>query len=398
MGGYLIIGNGVAGTTAADNIRTLDREEAITLVTDEDLPFYYRIRLNEYMAGEISEEALVARKPSWYEERRIELRLKTPIAGADPGEKAVVTAGGERLSYGTLLLAMGSHSFVPPIQGAEKTGVFTLRSVQDARDIGAYAARAAKVVLIGGGLLGLEAGNALRKLGKAVTVVEFFPRLLPRQLDPDAARRLQAILEEMGFAFRLGAKTREITGDPAAAGVLLESGERLPADMVVVSAGVRPNLALAEVLGLDRDKGVKVDERMRTSRADIYAAGDVAEFEGTVYGIWPASLEQGKIAGINMAGGEGTYKGTTMANTLKVVGVDLASAGDIDADNALESRVVSAERSYRKIVLKDGRIVGCIMLGNTKGFDKMTRLMSGKKDVSGVKDRILAEDFDLGSL
>jgi nitrite reductase (NADH) large subunit len=143
---------------------------------------------------------------------------------------------------------------------------------------------------------------------------------------------------------------------------------------------------------LDTDKGIKVDERLRTNRADVYAAGDVAEFQGMPYGIWPAAMEQGKIAGINMAGGEEIYNGTTMANTLKVVGIDLASAGNIDNENQLESRVVSDQEVYQKIVFEDGRIVGCIMLGDTKMFPSVTRAMAEGRDVSAVKDRILTEE------
>jgi nitrite reductase (NADH) large subunit len=390
MANYLIIGNGVAGTTAAENIRKQDKKGNITIVTDEDLPFYWRIQLNEYISGDITEEQLLAKKEDWYRDQNISLKLKTRIVGADAQKKVVVTEGKEELPYDRLLIATGSHSFIPPIKGSEKKGVFALRDVQDARDISAFAKNIEDVILIGGGLLGLEAGNALRKLGKKIMVVEFFPRLLPRQLDVDGAGRLQKIMEGMGFSFRLGAKTQEITGDDKANGALLEGGETLSGQMVVISAGVRPNLELAEPLGLKTDKGVVVDERLQTKQSDIYAAGDVAEFKGMPYGIWPAAMEQGKIAGVNMAGGEATYDGTTMANTLKVVGVDLASAGNIDAENEFESRVATDEDQYKKIVLEDNKIIGCIMLGDTKGFNEITKMMSEKRDVSQIKEQILS--------
>jgi nitrite reductase (NADH) large subunit len=390
MANYLIIGNGVAGTTAAENIRKQDKEANITIVTDEDLPFYWRIQLNEYISGDITEEQLSAKKEDWYRDQNISLKLKTRIVGADPQKKVAVTKDEEELAYERLLIATGSHSFIPPIKGSEKEGVFALRDVKDARDISAYAKNIEDVILIGGGLLGLEAGNALRKLGKKIMVVEFFPRLLPRQLDVDGAGRLQKIMEGMGFSFRLGAKTQEITGDDKASGVLLEGGETLSGQMIVISAGVRPNLELADPLGLKTDKGIVVDERLQTNQPDIYAAGDVAEFRGMPYGIWPAAMEQGKIAGINIAGGKATYNGTTMANTLKVVGVDLASAGNIDAENEFESKVTTDEDQYKKIVLEDNKIIGCIMLGDTKGFNEITKMMSEKRDVSQIKDQILS--------
>ncbi|MBW1775749.1 MAG: NAD(P)/FAD-dependent oxidoreductase [Deltaproteobacteria bacterium] len=386
---YLIIGNGVAGTTAAENIRKEDQEGAITIVTDEDLPFYYRVRLPEYISGEVAEGDLIVRKEAWYEERNIELKSNTRVVDADPSNGVVITADNQKLKYDALLVATGSHSFIPPIKGADRKGVFALRSMQDARDIAAWAEGIHEVVLIGGGLLGLEAGNAIRKLGKKVMVVEFFPRLLPRQLDVPGAGRLQGMMEEMGFSFRLGATTQEVAGDGPAENVLLEGGERLPAEMVVISAGVRPNLELAGALGVEHDKGIQVDEHLQTNQAGIYAAGDAAEFGGMPYGIWTAAMEQGKIAGNRMAGGDLAYAGTVMANTLKVVGIDLASAGNIDAENEFESRVVEDEQVYKKIVIQDNHITGCIMLGDTKGFNKITRLMSEKEDVSATKDQIL---------
>ena len=398
MKNYLIIGNGVAGTTAAEHIRKLDEEGNITIATEENIRFYYRIRLNEYVSGDLNEKDLIVKGEDWYKDKRIDLKLSVPITGAEPLEKTVITEDNQRLSYDCLLIATGSHSFVPPIKGSEKRGVFALRSIQDARDISAWAGDIQDVVLIGGGLLGLEAGKALRKLGKQVMVVEFFPRLLPRQLDVYGAKRLQEIMEKMGFSFRLGAKTEEIKGDERVKGVVLEGGETLPASMVIISAGVRPNLELTEPLGLDTDKGVMVDGHLRTNQPDIYAAGDVAEFRGMPYGIWPAAMEQGKIAGINMAGGDMVYEGTTMANNLKVAGVDLASAGTIDAENELESKVVTDENVYKKIVMENDQIIGCIMLGDTKGFNKITKAMSEKQNVSEIKDLILSVGFELKGL
>ena len=386
---YLIIGNGVAGTTAAENIRKVDQEGSITIVTDEDLSFYYRVRLPEYISGEVAEGDLVVRKEAWYEERNIKLKTNTRVVGADPSKKVVFTGDDQNLEYDALLVATGSHSFIPPIKGADRQGVFALRSMQDARDIAAWAEGIHGVVLIGGGLLGLEAGNAIRKLGKKVMVVEFFPRLLPRQLDAAGAGRLQGIMEEMGFSFRLGATTQAIAGEGPTEHVLLEGGEQLPAEMVVISAGVRPNLELADILGVAHDKGIQVDEHLQTNQAGIYAAGDVAEFGGMPYGIWTAAMEQGKIAGNRMAGGDMAYAGTVMANTLKVVDIDLASAGNIDAENEFESRVVEDGQVYKKIVIQDNHIIGCIMLGDTKDFNKITKAMSEKEDVSKTKDQIL---------
>ena len=386
---YVIVGQGVAGATAAEHLRKHDEAGGIVMLTDEGLPFYWRTRLNEYIAGDLDEQELIVKDDRHYSNLSLEYRLDTPVVDANPDKKVVITKKGEEIPYDALLLATGSHSFLPPIKGTEKRGVFALRSVQDSREIKAYAQNKKQAVLIGGGLLGLETANALRKTGLQCKVVEFFPRLLPRQLDVEGAGQLQKIMEGMGLSFWLGAVTKEIQGRDEVSGVQLENGEVIEADMVIVSAGVRPNLELAKPLGLEVDKGIIVDEKMSTSRADVYAAGDVTQFNGMLYGIWPAAMEQGKIAGINMAGAEAVYSGTTMANTLKVVGIDLASAGNIDADNELESKIVSGENYYKKIVIKDHLVVGSIFLGDQSEFNTVKKLMEEKTDVSEIKDSLI---------
>jgi nitrite reductase (NADH) large subunit len=375
MTNYLIVGNGVAGTTAAEFIRKQDSAGSIAMITEEDLPFYYRIRLPEFVAGAITEERLLAKKPEWYVEQQISLLTSRRVIAVDPRAKTVTTDSEGHLPYDRLLLATGSHSFVPPIKGASHAGVFTLRDIGDARAISTHAARAEHVVVIGGGLLGLETGQALRTLGKQVTVVEVFPRLLPRQLDDEGAIRLKRIMEtRLGFSFRLAARTMEIIGEERVTGVVLESGEILPCEMVILSAGVRANLDLAITLELDHDKGIWVNDRMETSSPDIFAAGDVAEFGGQApNGIWSTAMQQGKVAGINMAGGTAVYTGTTMANRLKVVGIDLAAAGEIDVDNRYEAQITATDTTYRKIVTDKNKIIGCILLGDTSDYGRLTK-------------------------
>jgi nitrite reductase (NADH) large subunit len=387
---YLILGNGVAGTTAAEAIRRQDPTGSITILSEEDIPFYYRIRLNEFIAGEVDEDKISAKKEAWYQEQRLDLRLNTRIIGLDAAAKQLTTETGEKLSFDRLLLATGSHSFLPPMEGIDQQGVFSLRHIKDARAILAQAEKSEEVILIGGGLLGLEAGNALRKLGKKVTVVEFFPRLLPRQLDSKGAARLQELMEKMGFAFRLSAMTKTITGSKGRAnGIVLEGGETLPGQMVIISAGVRPNLELALASGLACDKGITVNDRLETSATDIYAAGDVAEHRGVVSGIWPAAMQQGKVAGANMAGGEAAYQGTTMSNILKVAGIDVAAAGNIDAEGRHESQVVSSDTVYKKLVIENNRLIGCIMVGDTKNFNTITRYITEQRDIGTLKNSLL---------
>jgi nitrite reductase (NADH) large subunit len=397
---YVIVGNGVAGTTAAEMIRENDGDGKIAIFTNEPVAYYTRIRLPEFLAAAAEQKDLVLHGESWYRERGIELHLEEAIEEIDPGKKEVRGATGNRYGYDRVLLATGGHSFIPPIQGVDKEGVFALRSIGDARRIKEYAEKAAEVVLIGGGLLGLEAGNGLRRSGLKVTVVEFFPRLLPRQMDMPGAELLKRQMEGMGFTFHLGAKSREIGGDTRVESLALEDGTRIPCDMILISAGVRPNLELAQGLGLEIDKGVVVNDRMETNIASLYAAGDLIQHRGRFYGIWPAAERQGEIAGINMAGGEATYEGTVMSNRLKVVGIDLVSAGEIDVEGKFASLVEKNEGKhvYRKLVFDDGLMIGCILLGDVSGNREILEAIERKRDVTNLKAEILEEGFDFKRL
>lgn len=371
---YVIVGNGAAGTTAAEYIRKNDREGEITILTEEELPFYYRIRLIDYLGGDVEEEKLIARDNDWYGERGIRLMTGVRAAGGDPAKRLVLTADGKVFSYDRLLLATGSYPFLPPITGINTAGTFTLRNIRDAREILSCCLRRSELVMIGGGLLGLEAGNALRRRGMNVTVVEFLPRLLPRQLDFRGAAKLTRLMEEMGFTFHIGKSVGEIRGEKNVERVILQTGEEIPAGVVIVAAGVQPNLELARQLGLRCGRGIVVDSQLRSSRPEIFAAGDAAEHNGVVYGIWPAAVQQGRTAGTNMAGGSLEYRGTTMVNRLKVAGIDLASMGEIDPENRRTSEVEETETVYKKRVYDDDdRLIGCILLGDISDYGAMAR-------------------------
>ncbi|MEK7712939.1 MAG: FAD-dependent oxidoreductase [Nitrospirota bacterium] len=395
---YIIIGNGVAGTTAAINIRKIDHEGEITILSDEAYPFYSRIRLMEYISGDVDESGLVIYKDAWYEKNNIKLLLNTPVSEIDKNKKDVITHSGHILKYDTLLIAAGGLSFVPPIPGSDKKRVFTLRTLKDAIEIKKYAEQSKRVVLIGGGVLGLEVGNSLRKTGHSIFVVEFFPRLLPRQMDKEGAEILKTQMEKMGFAFFLDAKTREITGDEKVKSIILDDGTIIDCDMVIISAGVKPNTELADKLGIKCNKGIPVNDGLETEIKDIYAAGDIAEHRGICYGIWPAAEEQGKIAGVNMAGGSAIYTGTLPSNILKIAGINLISAGDIDPDKNLEAIVQKDSESfiYKKLVIKDNCIAGCILYGNIDNWKKIKKAMDEKKDISRIKTDL--EKWDMEAL
>jgi nitrite reductase (NADH) large subunit len=255
-------------------------------------------------------------------------------------------------------------------------------------------------VLIGGGLLSLEAGHGLLKLGLRVTVIERNVRLLPRQMDPAGAQLLQRKMEEMGLVFELGEQTREITRQNGRLVVSLESGKSLDADMVLLSAGVTPELTLAKTLGLTIGRGVQVDDRLRTSIADIYAVGDLIEHRGRYYGSWPAAMAQGRVAGANMAGQETLYEGTVFTNKLKVAGIDLVSMGNIDAAGKEKCLITTDDKQsvYRKLVVAENRLDGAILYGNVHGEKAIYGAIEEHKDVSAAKKVIEEEGFDLSTL
>ncbi len=377
---YLIIGNGVAGTTAAEKIRKNDANGRITMVTEEKFPFYSRIKLPDFVAGLADKTDLIIKNDKWYKNYRINLKTNTKIININSGNGQAKDNDGNIFDYDFLLIATGSKSFIPPVQGNTKQNVFSLRTLDNAEKIVKAAASTKNVVVIGGGLLGLEIAYALIKRGIRVVVLEFFDRLLPKQIDAKGSALLRDMLEKQGFEFRLGAKVNNISGDEFAKNVELESGESIKADMVIFSAGVRPDLDLAGKLCLETDKGVIVDSYMKTNIENIYAAGDVAQFEQTNFCIWPEAQEQGRVAGANMAGISEEFMPIVPSNRLKVVGIDLASAGNIDPDNLFENEIEENQHIYRKIVKKDNKIIGSIMLGSTAGFSDIVRQIAEHAD------------------
>jgi len=306
------------------------------------------------------------------------------------------------MHYDRLLLATGARPFVPPFDGIDKQGVFTLRSLDDALAIKRRAQDTSTAAVIGGGLLGLETARALSTAGLDVTVIEFSPHLLPRQLDAEGAQLLQALLEAQGLHILTGVATEAILGQERATGVRLKGGRVVESEVVLISTGIRSRVELAHAAGLEVNRGVVVDEQLRTSAAGVYAAGDVAEFEGRVYGIIPAATEQAQVAAANMVtDGSATYRGTIPANTLKIVGVDLTSLGEATAagDECVILRKVDATAGvYRRLTLRAGKIVGAIMLGDKRDVRPLRQLIATGRDVSAHSARLLDADFDLRAL
>jgi nitrite reductase (NADH) large subunit len=396
---YVIVGGGVAGTTAAQNLRRLDPAAAVTLYGDEPHPYYYRPRLWEFLSDALEPSALYYRAVDWYASQKIDLRLNTAVSRIHPEAHTLTLAGGETVPYDRLLLATGASCFVPDIPGVKQPGVFWLRTLQDAAAMRAQAARTRRAVVVGGGLLGLETAHALCALNLDVTVVEIVPHLLPRQLDREGAQFLQTRLESTGLKFITGARTMAVTGETAAAGIRLEDGREVPGELVLFSAGVVPRADLAQAAGIGVKKGILVDSSLQTDAADIFAAGDAAEVGGRVYGLVTPAIEQARVASQAMAGAEyKPYTGSLASATLQVLGMDLTSLGEATADDpALTVRRAADAKSecYKKVVLRDGIVVGAIILNETASVPLIKQLMASKRDVSQVADRLLDATFDL---
>jgi nitrite reductase (NADH) large subunit len=361
----VVVGGGVAALTAVEHARRAAPDAAITLVAREPGLPYYRLNLTRLLAGEVDEASLTMQPQAWFDEARVEL-LAAEVKALDRAAHSVLLDDGRSLSYDRLVLANGAHPFVPPIPGVTREGVHTFRTQADARALAARAAAGAPCVVIGGGLLGLETAGALARRGMKVTVAEGFGWLLPRQLAEPAGRLLEQHLAGLGLTVRCGVKIEELVGDEMVKGVRLASGEVLPADLVVLSAGVRPNSHLARQAHLEVKSGVLVDDRMATSDPAIFAAGDVAEHRGVVYGIWPAAYAQGAVAGTNAAGSAAEFHGLPPANRLKVLAVDLFSIGQVQAtDGSFRVYEQAAEGRYVRLVWRDGALVGANLYGDT---------------------------------
>ncbi len=397
----VIVGNGLAGTMAAKTLRELDASVDIEVFAEEKHPYYPRPSLIEYLAGNLPFERLFPFPPAWSERQGIVVTAGRPVKRIDRPRSEIETADGARTPYDVLLLASGARPFVPPLDERHKRGVFTLRTLDDALAIQDHLKTHPRVAVLGGGLLGLEIARALRARGAEVEVAEVFNRLLPRQLDDRAAALLKGQLEKTGVRFRLGVAAEAVLGGAEASGVRFKDGSEIAAETIVVAAGVRPELALAANAGLEVERGLIVDDFLRTSDPRIFGAGDVTQHRGRMYGIIPAAFDQARAAAYGMLGLEKPYEGTVPSTTLKVSGLYVTSAG-VAIPESGDYEVLSFEDPetglYKKIVLERGALVGAIWMGTRKGAAEIARAAARRKNVAAWKDALLGDDFDFAVL
>jgi nitrite reductase (NADH) large subunit len=394
----VVIGNGIAGVTAVDHIRRRHPATTIDLIAEEPHQLYNRMGIARLVYGKSAMQGLYLNPDSWYGEREIETWLNTRALSIDRKAREVQLGTGERLKYDRLILAMGSRSFVPSIEGFGLAGTGVLRKADDAVRIRSFAQRHAckRATVAGGGLLGIEAAYALHQLGLHAIVLERSDRLLKRQLDQRAATLLQRYLEGLGLEIVTNAETKAVSGTGRLDAVHLQDGRTLDSELLLVAAGIQPNAELAKQANLATNRGVLVNARMETGDPHIFAAGDVAEFEGQVPGLWPTAVAQAEIAADNAVGGTKLYAVVTPVTILKVVGIELTSIGRFEAAGSHEEEIALEDASgrYRKLVVADGRIVGAILLGYSKEVAAVRTAITRGSDVSRQLDALRAGQWD----
>jgi len=378
----IIIGNGAAGNYALEEIINQPSTFDITVITTEAAPAYFRPMLSEYISASEIPNRFFIHEPSWYDSNNIHVLYQTEVKSLDLSNQRVILDDDEALAYDRLILCTGSKNFIPPMPGSKKENVVDLRTFSDAEYIKEKAKTAKEIVIIGGGLLGLELGWQLRKLNIDVTVVEMMQRLLPRQLDEEASTLFEEKVAATGIKVIKGVQTQEIMGDNVATGVLLGTGTVLNADFVVFSIGIRADVALAKNAGLNIDRGILVDDFMQTNIKNVYAAGDCAEFAGMNYAIWPEAVEQGKIAGLNAAGIKAVYEPVVPFNIYHGMNMRLFSIGDVGGNpaNTYAVQRVGDTENFEKYFYVNDTLVGGILMGNISKSGKLKKAV-----VNGLK-------------
>ena len=365
----IVIGNGMAAARLVDELarRALGRY-AVAVIGEEPRLAYNRVLLSALLADEVGFDDIELRPARWWRDRGVTLRYGVRATAVDAAARNVTLAGGTRLSFSKLVFATGSQPIKPDIPGMDLPGVLTFRDVDDVNAIAAAKAAGTRVVVIGGGLLGLEAAYGLAKAGARVTLLHLMDRLMERQLDHRAALMLQRAVEARGIAVRLQAQTARIAGNGRVEGVELRDGTTIAADAVVVAVGIRANAALARTAGLEVGRGIVVDDHLETNAAGVHAIGECAEHRGCCYGLVEPAYEQAQLLARRLAGERASYPGSVLATNLKVSGVNVFSAGDFLGATAEAEEIVLSDPAagvYKKLVIAHGRLVGAVLFGDT---------------------------------
>jgi NAD(P)H-nitrite reductase large subunit len=404
---YLIIGNSAGGIGAAEAIRELDSAGTMAIVSDEPYPAYSRPLISEHLFEGRPLERMLYRPADFYEKNNIQTLFGEKVSEIDFSGHSLKLQNGKRLEWQKLLLATGGSPIVPKMEGGDAKNIFTFTRLDDAKAIDKFLSKRAeevKALVIGGGLIGVSATEALVKRGVKVTIVEMKDWILNTILDEEGAELEAKALVEAGVEIITGHTVAKINKSKSAVdGAILDDGRAIAADLIVVAIGVTPRLELA--VGLKTNRGIIVDRTMLTSMPDVYTCGDVAEAYDFVFGenrvtpVWPNAYVGGRVAGQNMAGTKAEYQGGTAMNSLKYFGVDIVSAGMVNApDKGYDVIIKRADGIYKKIILKDGLVTGLVLAGDIEKSGIIYNLMKDKVKVDGFKDELVSDEFGLASL
>jgi nitrite reductase (NADH) large subunit len=405
----VLVGNGMAGVRTLEELLKIAPDlYDITIFGAEPHPNYNRILLSPVLAGEQTIEQIVLNPLSWYDENGITLHLGSKVVQVDRTRRLVVAEDGKggqvQAEYDRLLLATGSNPFILPVPGKDLQGVIAYRDIADTQAMIDAAAAYRHAVVIGGGLLGLEAANGLAKRGMQVSVVHLMPWLMERQLDDTAGQLLQKSLQQRGLTFHMGAHTEALLGNAEGRvrAVKLKDGTELPADLVVMAAGIRPNTALAEKIGLHCNRGIVVSDTLQTvTDPRIYAVGECAAHRGIAYGLVAPLFEQGKVCATHLAQfGIGRYTGSQTSTKLKVTGIDLFSAGNFSGGDGTEEIVLSDPTAgvYKKLVIQGDRLVGACLYGDTVDGSWYFKLLREGRSINDIRDRLMFGESNIGDV
>ena len=408
---YLIIGNSAGGIGAAEAIREVDRTGSILIISDESYPTYSRPLISEYLAEGRPLEKILFRPIDYYEKNNIRTLLSTKVERLNLDEHTVELNGGKKIAWKKLLLASGGLPIIPRIKCNDRSRVFTFTTLDDAKAIDCFLKqlqnKKTRAVVIGGGFIGVSVAEALLRRGVEVTIVEMKERILNTLLDQETSALEEETLKQAGVNIVTGhtvANINSFTEDVATI-VTLDDKRKISCNLVIIAIGVLPRTELVSDTDIEINRGILVDRTMATSNPDVYACGDVAEAYDFIYGenrltpIWPNAYFGGRIAGLNMAGNPTEYSGGTVMNALKYFGLDVTVAGMVNPpDDSYEVLSLKYNDNYRKVVLKDGLVVGMIFTGNIEKSGIVFALMKDKVNINGFKQELIAEDFGLASL
>ena len=391
----VLIGNGMAGVRTLEEVLKLEPEKYnITVFGEEPYGNYNRIMLSPVMASEKTIDEIMLNDEQWYSDNNIILHTGIKVSEINRARREIIGEDGTTAPYDRLVIATGSTPVMLPIPGADKYGVIGFRNIGDVDTMLEASREYKKAVVIGGGLLGLEAANGLMKLGMDVTVVHLMDRLMERQLDRPAAKMLQKSLETRGMKFLMEHATEEILGDDRVSGLRFKNGTEIQADLLVMAVGIKPNFTLAQESGLHCELGIVVNDTMQTFDPRIYAIGECVQHRGIAYGLVAPLFEQAKVAANHLAEhGIGRYEGTATSTKFKMTGIELFSAGDFSGDEHTEDMVFQdiAGGNYKKLVVRNNRIIGAVLYGDTIDGTWYFQMMKDGTDISDIRNTILFE-------